>query len=107
MINRKLAERKGLSKETQEKIIELHEKRYEIEERMENTSEKNPMQMTLFRWWTQINFELQGLWGFPKDESMHKGYLLSKCSCPKIDNEDMGSHYYINASCIYHGGGGE
>ena len=107
MINKKLAERKGLSIETQEKIIELQEKRYEIEQIMDRESPKSPIQKTLFRWWTQINFELQGLWGFEKREDIHKGYLLSKCSCPIMDNEDMGSHCYFNASCIYHGGGEE
>lgn len=107
MINRKLAEKKGLSQEVQEKIIELHQLRNDIELLMDRESPYSPLQKTFFRWWTQINFELQGLWGFFKDESMHKGYLLSKCSCPIMDNEDMGSHYYFNASCIYHGEGGE
>jgi hypothetical protein len=54
---------------------------------------------------TQIEFQLQKLWGFPQDRNHHRWFDVPKCSCPKWDNADnIGSEYrIINPNCILHG----
>ena len=55
---------------------------------------------------TEIEYELQELWGFPKDRASHTHWLRPiKCKCPKLDNKDAWGHeYYINEECPLHGG---
>jgi len=54
---------------------------------------------------TNVEYCLQELWKFEKDSSFHKFWLLPKCSCPKMDNEDSyGTGYSIrNTDCLLHG----
>lgn len=54
---------------------------------------------------TEIEYELQELWGFPKDRASHTHWLRPiKCKCPKLDNKDAWGHeYYINEECPLHG----
>lgn len=54
---------------------------------------------------TQIEFQLQKLWKFEQDQTFHKFWELPKCSCPKLDNEDLSGtgHRYIDTNCIFHG----
>ena len=54
---------------------------------------------------TEIEFQLQNVWRFNQDLVYHKFWELPKCSCPKMDNEDVygTGHRYINSNCIYHG----
>ena len=33
-------------------------------------------------------FELQDLWGFSRDSSMHRWFEFPGCECPKMDNEE-------------------
>jgi hypothetical protein len=54
---------------------------------------------------TQLEFRLQGLWGFKKDENYHRWWDVPKCSCPKWDNQDLigtSNRIYSN-DCILHG----
>lgn len=53
-----------------------------------------------------LEFYLQGLWGFKRDKNFHKYWLEMKgCTCPKMDNDDrFGTNYRIyNSSCPWHG----
>ena len=54
---------------------------------------------------TQIEFQLQTLWRFKQDETMHRWFERPKCSCPKMDNSEMlGTGVrYTNPNCIIHG----
>jgi hypothetical protein len=53
----------------------------------------------------EIEFELQDLWGFPRDARYHKFWLRPKCTCPKLDNEDAypTGFYTTNQECPIHG----
>lgn len=54
---------------------------------------------------TEIEFELQRLWGFSQDAKSHRFWNLPKCTCPKHDNEDRhpSAHGIINRNCVLHG----
>ena len=54
---------------------------------------------------TELEFELQRLWGFPQDEEFHKYWLsVGSCSCPNMDNMDrLGYGRIINLGCPLHG----
>ena len=54
---------------------------------------------------TELEFELQRLWGFSQDEEFHKYWLnIGSCSCPKMDNMDrLGYGRIINLGCPVHG----
>lgn len=52
-----------------------------------------------------IEFTMQGLWGFTRDRDFHIHWLrLKGCTCPKLDNHDlMGAPYRITmADCPHH-----
>ena len=55
--------------------------------------------------WTQNEYSLQELWGFPKDPNYHKFWEMAGCTCPKMDNEDAyPTGYYIRVGdCPLHG----
>ena len=54
---------------------------------------------------TELEFELQRLWGFTQDKEFHKYWLsVGSCSCPKMDNMDrLGYGRIINLGCPVHG----
>ena len=54
---------------------------------------------------TELEFELQRLWGFPQDEEFHRYWLsVGQCYCPHIDNlERLGYGRIINLGCPVHG----
>lgn len=54
---------------------------------------------------TELEFELQRLWGFPQDKEFHRYWLnIGSCSCPKMDNMDrLGYGRIINLGCPVHG----
>ena len=54
---------------------------------------------------TELEFELQRLWGFPQDKEFHKYWLnIGSCTCPKMDNMDrLGYGRIINLGCPVHG----
>lgn len=54
---------------------------------------------------TELEFELQRLWGFPQDKEFHKYWLsVGHCECPPLDNlERLGYGRIINLGCPVHG----
>ena len=54
---------------------------------------------------TELEFELQGLWGFPQDKEFHRYWLsVGHCECPPLDNlERLGYGRIINLRCGVHG----
>lgn len=53
---------------------------------------------------TEIEYELQDLWGFPRDRSFHRFWIAPGCSCPTMDNEDGYPNVsIINVCCRLHG----
>ena len=56
--------------------------------------------------WTELNEELQDIWGISRDYEMHKFWQISGCTCPKTDNEERygwGKGHIINSNCPIHG----
>jgi len=53
---------------------------------------------------TELEYNLQDNWSFPRDKSMHRyWYRLPKCTCPIIDNDDTMMQDVINTNCLWHG----
>lgn len=97
-----LLKKRGIPRQSAEKINHLHSYREYLEEERAN----GHMSKTLFdKLWTQNENYLQKLWKFPIDPSRHKFWASKYCSCPKLDNEErMGTgNFIINSECLLHG----
>ena len=104
MINEKLADRQGLSKQTRLEIALLHKGRADIFEASRKV-ESTEMQRELFSDWLDIERALQGLWGFEQDDNYIKFWEFPACSCPTMDNNDAYpyGYYSISGGGIIHG----
>lgn len=52
---------------------------------------------------TEIEYELQRLWGFELDANYHRSWEYPKCECPKVDNQDNYPHRkIISSGCPVH-----
>lgn len=87
-----------------DKIKQLHYERMGVYEEMKKTNDKLLLKM-LDGLCTQIEFELQELWGFSLDIRYHRFWARPKCTCPKLDNEDLypGGLYVTSGLCHLHG----
>jgi len=54
----------------------------------------------------ELEFEQQKLWHFDEDKNFHRWFEVPKCTCPKLDNEDLigCEQKVIDLKCIIHGG---
>lgn len=103
-LNEALIKRNNVAPEKVEKIKKLHLKKWEIFEEMEN--ETSPELLKSYSKLVEtIEYELQGLWGFPKNKNFHAWYMVPHCKCPKTDNQERtGTPYQVfNQHCIIHG----
>lgn len=85
-------------------IKSLHMERMELEHVMELVS--NPSHLKeLFQIWTDIQFDLQEAWGFPRSKDHHMFWTVPRCTCPVLDNRDSypSGYYYIASKCPIHG----
>lgn len=106
-INEALVKSKKISSHRLEAIKKLHKERYKIIEHMKslkvtlNLDEIKECAKII----TEIDFSLQELWKFPKDETHHAWFDVPHCLCPKMDNrERRGTKYQvINQECFIHG----
>jgi hypothetical protein len=99
-----LAEQRNISDESLERIKKLHLKRFQVKEEMTKTCDHSRLGM-FANMIKDIEFELQDLWGFERDYSMHDWFDVPKCTCPKMDNrERKGTGYQIiSLDCPIHG----
>ena len=104
MINQNLVNRQKVSAEDVKKIVKLQTIRKYFYDFIELSNDKEEIRR-LDRIITQIEFQLQKLWGFPQNRNFHRWFDVPKCSCPKGDNADsLGSDFrIINPNCILHG----
>lgn len=104
MINQNLVNRQKVSPDDVKRIVKLQALRKYFYDFIELSSDKEEIRR-LDKIITQIEFQLQKLWGFPQDRNHHRWFDVPKCSCPKWDNDDnIGSEYrIINPNCILHG----
>ena len=104
-INRDLLVTQGVEKNL-ETIKDLHLAKFKIFDKIENTDDKDELKKYAYEL-NHIEFNLQEAWGFPRSNNYHKFWLMPKCKCPKMDNEERypGAFYVVNASCPLHGDG--
>jgi len=104
MINQNLVNRQKVSDEDVKRIVKLQTIRKYFYDFIELSDDKEEIRR-LDRIITQIEFQLQKLWGFPQDRNYHRWFDVPKCSCPKWDNVDsLGSEFkIINPNCQLHG----
>jgi hypothetical protein len=104
VVNPTLIMERNVSDSALERIKKLHLDRFNIKERMNETCDTGQLQM-FANMIKDIEFELQDLWGFDRDHSMHDWYDVPKCTCPKMDNrERKGTGYQIvSLDCPIHG----
>jgi hypothetical protein len=106
-INPELVFQQGLNDDEIEQLKELHVQRFEnyfnISVAVEEGDEK--ALADLLKEFTECEFHMQKVWGFPEDETYHRFWDIPACKCPKVDNiEKIGSPYkVINMNCPLHG----
>jgi len=112
MINKELAEDRGLSANTIDRIEGLHEYRKRIFTVSEESGKllissklRDDLQRELYKEWYSVEQELQDLWGFDRDDNKIKFWNFPACSCPKMDNNDNYPYgYYVySGGCTVHG----
>lgn len=103
-LNENLVEKQKLTDKQIEKIKDLHAIRFEIEEEMGSEEYVQSLKV-LYMAWVVNQFLLQDAWGFPRNSDYHASHRLSRCLCPKMDNDDrLGTpHKVINPHCPLHG----
>lgn len=103
-LNVRMVIERNFSGETIDTIIELHRKRWDIVDEMAANVSSVSFLRQKAQEHKEINFELQRLWGFELDSNKHLWYELPGCTCPKMDNRDLGGHgSIISADCPIHG----
>jgi uncharacterized protein YfkK (UPF0435 family) len=104
MINQGLVNRQKVSAEDVKKIVKLQTIRKYFYDFIELSNDKEEIRR-LDKIITQIEFQLQKLWGFSQNKNFHRWFDVPKCTCPKWDNADsLGSDFRtINPNCILHG----
>lgn len=102
-INTKLVAKQNISDERLSLIISLHEQKLAIFAALSSGVTKPDK--TVAALLTNIEFQLQDAWGFPRDSNYHRFWECPSCLCPKIDNEENYpvGHYWFNAACPLHG----
>ena len=93
---------KNISHEELCEIVKLQKERLDLLEFLEKTTDRILMKI-IYHQITEINYDLQILWGFTTNEFKHKPYYLPHCTCPKIDNEDAHLDLiWVNDNCPLH-----
>jgi hypothetical protein len=91
-LNDQLIKDKQLSIITIRKLMKVHQERHSLIQLMKM---EDPDTITgrrnlkiLANKIKMCDFELQGLWGFNKDDSYHAFWELPHCKCPTMDNKE-------------------
>ena len=88
-----------------DKLIQTHKEKLDIFQRMKDArAEDTPYLKALAEQVKNKEFELQGLWGFPKDPMFHDWFQVPHCTCPYHDNmERKGTKYgVVSGDCPIH-----
>jgi hypothetical protein len=102
-VNADLIRERKLDFDTVSQIVALHKERYDLFTLLVKTKNRTFMKI-LFNQLTQVEFELQMLWGFEPNAIRHRSYLWPKCTCPKSDNDDAFPEIqWIDLKCPLHG----
>ena len=106
LLNANLVQKQSVSSENLKKIIKLHQDRYEIfhlMNAMDPETDKEELQ-ECYKELTELEFNLQELWGFEKDKMYHRFWNQPHCSCPSMDNDESYPYgpYYISKGCYHY-----
>jgi len=103
LLNKHLLD-KQLAWDNLELILLLHSLRLHLEDEMKATDDPKLLKAMDLEY-TQIEFELQDAWGFPRNAKFHAFWNRPKCICPKIDNSDSypTGFYITRQDCPLHG----
>ncbi len=83
-------------------ILDKHRERIEIHAAMMETKDVTLLQL-YDNMYTEIEFELQDLWGFPRNANYHRFWYRPKCQCPRMDNDDSYPYrHVISGGCEIH-----
>ena len=104
ILNQRLVEKQGLTANTVEAIVALHEEKLEVFAGMSTTTDSTTLR-TLANVVTNIEFQLQVLWGFERSADFHYWWNVPHCTCPVMDNRERWGtpHSVRNMDCIVHG----
>lgn len=84
-------------------IVRLRKERDDLFTLLRTTDDKTFMKI-IFNQLTEIEFELQMLWGFEPDKSFHKSWTWPKCECPYWENRHMPRGIqWVYKHCPIHG----
>ena len=102
MINMQLANRLGLPDSRIKEIKFWQDYRDSLGRQY---LEKKISASTYVDLWEKNEYQLQELWGFPKDSNYHKFWEMAGCTCPNMDTEDAyPTGYYVRVGdCPLHG----
>lgn len=104
-INLDLVADQKITFETFCEIILLHKERYDLFEELRKTKDETLMKI-IFNQLTEIEYEIQMLWGWQPNAIMHRSYLWPHCKCPTMDNRDAYPvAQYVDKHCPLHGEG--
>lgn len=86
-------------------LCRVHKKKDKILKQMEETDDVARLRELASKVMV-YEYQLQDLWKFKMDAKYHKWWLLPKCTCPKLDNEDIypSSITYMSGECPIHSG---
>lgn len=86
-----------------ERIKALYLEKMKLYEKLQRSRKKETLK-DLDVQVTQLEFNLQDLWGFERDARYHRFWERPKCKCSKLDNSDSYPYIqYINGNCPLHG----
>ncbi len=90
--------------ENLEHLKAVHKERLKLEDKMKRVKRIKTLRKYDEKY-TELEFELQELWGFPRNANYHRFWNRPQCECPKLDNEDayLSGYYVVNGHCKLHG----
>lgn len=106
VLSEKLILKNTVSDENIELLRHSHIYKWQLYKEMEEASTPSELQV-LAKKVEALEFYQQELWGFPKNASFHKFWLMPQCDCPAMDNSDLyGTGHRVYAEhCPIHGEG--
>ena len=88
-------------------LLRLHKIKHYIYKRMHRANSPiNKDNLKRYdRLLTEIEFQMQDAWGFPRSTNYHRFWERPRCLCPIMDNQDSypTSFTYTNQDCPRHG----
>jgi len=104
ILNQSLIAKQGLTLSELITIEELHKTKQLLIWRMKHSKKPETLRR-LANEITEIEYQLQDAWKFPRDVNFHRFWELPGCVCPVADNrERWGSGYSIHSQdCPIHG----